>query len=189
MQPDESQLIQKAKHGDSRAFGELVLMYQVFVFNLALRALGDANEAQDAAQEAFIRAWQAMPGFRGDSRFRTWLYRIVINLCYNRHPGLRRETAQMPFEPDEDLPIFSEPGPERLIEAVERKKILQNAIDRLPSSYRLLVILRYQQDMAYEEIATVMNLPLGTVKTGLFRAKARLREVLIQREEVLEWAR
>lgn len=188
MQPDESQLILRAKHGDTQAFGELVLLYQVFVYNLALRALGDPNEAQDAAQEAFFRAWQAIPGFRGESRFRTWLYRIVINLCYNRHPGLRRETAQIPLEMDEDLHSTGEPGPERMAEAAERKALLQLAIDQLPISYRLLVLLRYQQDMAYEEIAAVMNLPLGTVKTGLFRAKARLRDALLNRDEVLEWA-
>lgn len=189
MQPDESQLILKAKHGDTRAFGELVMTYQVFVYNLAFRALGDVNEAQDAAQEAFIRAWQAIPGFRGESRFRTWLYRIVINLCYNRHPGLRRETTQISLEMDDDLHSTGEPGPERLAEASERRALLQEVIDQLPSSYRLLVLLRYQQDMAYEEISAVMNLPLGTVKTGLFRAKARLREVLINRGEVVEWAR
>jgi RNA polymerase sigma-70 factor (ECF subfamily) len=189
MQPDESLLVYRAKNGDTRAFGELVMAHQGFVYNLALRAVGDPDEAQDAAQEALLRAWQALPTFRGDSQFRTWLYRIVINLCYNRRPRLRREAAEMSLEQDEDCFVAPEAGPERQAEAAERKALLQRAIDRLPSSYRLLVMLRYQQDMAYEDIAEVMNLPLGTVKTGLFRAKALLRQTLVQRDEVVEWAR
>ena len=136
-----------------------------------------------------MRAWQALPDFRGDSQFRTWLYRIVINLCYNRRPRLRREAAEISLEKDEDFLVHPEAGPEHQAEAAERKALLQRAIDQLPASYRLLVMFRFQQEMAYEEIAEVMNLPLGTVKTGLFRAKALLRQALVNREEVVEWTK
>jgi len=161
------------------------MAHQGFVYNLALRAMGNPEEAQDAAQEALLRAWQALPDFRGEAQFRTWLYRIVINLCYNRRPRLRREAAEISLEQNEDLFTASDPEPECVAEASERKALLQWAISQLPSSYRLLVMLRFQQDMSYEEIAEVMNLPLGTVKTGLFRARALLRQSLANKVEVV----
>jgi RNA polymerase sigma-70 factor (ECF subfamily) len=178
--PDhERAVVQRARSGDTGAFGELVLQHQTFVYNLALRALGDANDAQDLAQEAFLRAWQGLPSFRGASGFRTWLYRIVMNLCYNRSPQLKKSLAQLPLDEtvEEWLPAGSE-SPERLIEAGELRGYLHRQIERLPESYRLLVMLRYQQDLSYEEIAEVTGMPLGTVKTGLFRAHARLKSAL-----------
>ncbi|MBN1145911.1 MAG: sigma-70 family RNA polymerase sigma factor, partial [Anaerolineales bacterium] len=95
MHRDEAQLVQRARRGDTDAFAELLRAHQDFAYNLALRALGDPHEAEDVAQEAFVRAWQALPRFRGDARFRTWLYRIVANLCYNRLPRLRRELSSL----------------------------------------------------------------------------------------------
>jgi RNA polymerase sigma-70 factor (ECF subfamily) len=188
MQQDESRLVKKAKNGDTQAFGELVTMHQTFAYNLALRALGSPEEAQDATQEAFLKVWQALPGFREEAQFRTWLYRIVINQCYNRRPMLKREAAAETIEDDEDWKSEEFNGPESLTVALERKALLQKAVDRLPSSYRLMVMLRFQQDLAYEEIASVMNLPLGTVKTGLFRARALLKESLTVQDRVIEWA-
>jgi RNA polymerase sigma-70 factor (ECF subfamily) len=188
MQLDERQLVKKAKNGDTQAFGELVIKHQVFAYNLALRALGNPDEAQDATQEAFLKVWQALPGFREESQFRTWLYRIVINQCYNRRPMLKREVAAISLEPGDDWISSEFNGPESLAVVSERKALLQKAVDELPSSYRLMVMLRFQQDLAYEEIASVMNLPLGTVKTGLFRARALLRQSLTCKDRVIEWA-
>lgn len=188
MQQDERQLVKKAKNGDTQAFGELVIIHQTFAYNLALRALGTPEEAQDATQEAFLKVWQALPGFREEAQFRTWLYRIVINQCYNRRPVLKREAAAMTIEDDGDWTSagFNEPESQAVVS--ERKALLQQAVDELPSSYRLMVMLRFQQDLAYEEIASVMNLPLGTVKTGLFRARALLRQTLTVKNRVMEWA-
>jgi RNA polymerase sigma-70 factor (ECF subfamily) len=90
-QGNEAELVRRAQGGDKRAIAALVLEHQRFVYNLALRSLGDAHEAEDVAQEAFVRAWQALPRFRGESLFRSWLYRIVVNLCFNHLPRLRRE--------------------------------------------------------------------------------------------------
>jgi RNA polymerase sigma-70 factor, ECF subfamily len=178
--PIETNLIRLAQAGDREAFGILVEQHQRYVYNLALRVVGNPQDAEDLAHEAFVRAWLAITNFRQEARFRTWLFRIVTNLCYNRLPGLRRELselgedclAELPDEPSPDL------DPVAGLEAEETRSYLHEQIDRLPESYRLLVILRYQQNLSYEEIARVVSLPLGTVKTGLFRAKDRLRQTL-----------
>jgi RNA polymerase sigma-70 factor (ECF subfamily) len=174
----EDQLVQRAQAGDTAAFGELVSAHQAFVYNLALRALGSPPEAEDVAQEAFIRAWTALPAFRRRSSFRTWLYRIATNLCYNRLPRLRRELSALGEQSAASLPAGAGDEPQARLEARELRARLHEQIEALPEAYRLLITLRYQQELSYEDIAAVTSLPLGTVKTGLFRAKERLREAL-----------
>ena len=183
VQPSEVELIQQAKTGDTDAFARLVAEQQSFVYNLALRTLGDPHEAEDLAQEAFVRAWLALPRFRGRAKFQTWLYRIVVNLCYNRLPRLRRELA---VEGDEKITnVYDElsANPATLVEIDEQRAFLHQQIETLPEKYRLLITLRYQGELTYEEIAQVLDIPLGTVKTGIFRARARLREALRNFEE------
>jgi RNA polymerase sigma-70 factor (ECF subfamily) len=180
---DERDLVRRAQGGDAEAFAGLVGQHQQFVYNLALRALGDPHEAEDAAQDAFVRAWLALPNFRGQAQFRTWLYRIVTNVCYNRLPRLRREMAAIGDDHAEEIPDDDSPLPGQAVEVHQRQTYLHRQIDSLPESYKILVTLRYQQEMSYEEIANVLSLPLGTVKTGLFRAKAQLREALRQYED------
>lgn len=184
-QASEAELVRRAQAGDMGAFAALVAEHQRFVYNLALRTLGDPHEAENMAQEAFVRAWLALPRFRQQAQFRTWLYRIVTNLCYNHLPRLRRElttlsetelTAADP--PDESLADLATG-----VEADERRNFLHRQIEALPESYRLLITLRYQQELSYEEIASVTSLPLGTVKTGLFRARTQLRQALRAFEE------
>jgi RNA polymerase sigma-70 factor (ECF subfamily) len=175
---DERNLVERARAGDVEAFGALVHAHQQFVYNLAWRALGDEHDAQDAAQEAFIRVWQALPNFRGQAQFRTWLYRIVTNLCYSRRPRLRQQVDALGDLEMVSLPDETQADPAAQVADDQQRAFLWGQIDTLPESYRVLVVLRYQQGLAYEEIATVMSLPLGTVKTGLFRARARLREAL-----------
>lgn len=173
----ETQLIRQAQSGDTEAFAALVALHERFVYNLALRSLGNPEDASDAAQDAFVRAWMALPEFREQSQFRTWLYRIVVNLCINRSPRLRREISALA---EDDLSEFPEnqPGPAASLEQRELYRHIHSEVERLPHQYRLLVSLRYQHDLPYEEIASLLNLPLGTVKTGLYRAKERLRESL-----------
>jgi RNA polymerase sigma-70 factor (ECF subfamily) len=173
----ELALVQQAQQGDSRAFEELVNTHQQFVYNLALRATGNAHEAEDLAQEAFVRAWLALANFRGQAQFRTWLYRIVTNLCYNRLPHLRRHLTELGTDVAIDLPD-EDKNVARQWEQTETHQKLHAEIEALPESYRLLITLRYQQDLSYDEIAQVLSLPVGTVKTGLFRAKAKLKEKL-----------
>lgn len=175
----EREWIQRARAGEAEAFSHLVNEHQHFVYHLALRTLSDPHEAEDVAQEAFVRAWLALPNFRGEARFGTWLYRIVTNLCYNRLPRLRRALTALGDDVLPDLPDESfDTDPSYGVEAEQRRAVLYAAIERLPESYKLLVMLRFQRELPYEDIATITGLPLGTVKTGLFRARARLREAL-----------
>jgi RNA polymerase sigma-70 factor (ECF subfamily) len=184
---NEPQLIRQARNGDTEAFAALVTLHERFVYNLALRTLGNAEDAADAAQEAFVRAWLALGEFRGQAQFRTWLYRIVLNLCLNRVPRLRRDLNALTQEEWVDLPESASPAndPVASLEATELRGLLHREIDQLPEQYRLLVSLRYQHELSYDEIAALVGLPVGTVKTGLFRAKARLREALSVHEEHL----
>ena len=184
--PDaERALIDRAQQGDHDAFAALVNEHQRYIYNLALRVLRDENEALDLAQETFVRAWSALPNFRGQSKFRTWLYRIVTNLCYNRLPGLRRSLNALGDDVVEEIPDpDSKSGnPARKLEMQELREHLRQAVDDLDERYRLLITLRYQDELSYGEIASTLNLPLGTVKTGLFRAKERLRRALEAYEE------
>jgi RNA polymerase sigma-70 factor (ECF subfamily) len=180
---NEPDLIASAQKGNTEAFEALVREYQQFAYSLAYRVVGNEQEAEDLAQEAFVRAWLALPRFQGKARFGTWLYRIVTNLCYNRLPRLRRELTaigedQLAGEPDRHAA-----APYENLEYRERRDRLYTEVDALPESYRLLISLYYQQGLAYEEIASVTSLPLGTVKTGLFRAKERLRKAMTAYEE------
>jgi len=183
MPTSELLLIQRAQKGDADAFATLVNEHQRYVYNLALRVVKDENEALDLTQETFVRAWTALPNFKGQSQFRTWLYRIVTNLCYNRLPNLRRSLNDLGDDVMEDIPQPHFDTPARAFETSETKQHLQDAIQSLESNYQLLITLRYQNELSYEEIAATLNLPLGTVKTGIFRAKEQLRKTLIQLEE------
>ena len=185
----EGELVHRAQSGDTDAFSELVLTHQRFVYNLALHCLSDPHEAEDIAQEVFLRAWQALPRFRRQSSFRTWLYRIATNLCYNRLPALKRQFAALGEEVLPDLPSPSFHEPAVRLDVQERREFLHQQIDALPESYRILILLRYQQELLYAEIAEVVGIPLGSVKTGLFRAKARLRAAMCAYEEEPAWTR
>jgi RNA polymerase sigma-70 factor, ECF subfamily len=183
MADSEQILIQKAQKGDPDAFAALVNEHQRYVYNLALRVVKDENEALDLAQETFVRAWTALPNFKGQSQFRTWLYRIVTNLCYNRLPNLRRSLNDLGDDMMEDIPEPYFETPAQIFESNETRSHLKQAIENLDSNYQLLITLRYQNELSYDEIASTLNLPLGTVKTGIFRAKEQLRKSLAQLEE------
>jgi RNA polymerase sigma-70 factor, ECF subfamily len=183
MADQEQSLIRRAQKGDHDSFAALVEEHQHYVYNLALRVLKDENEALDLTQETFVRAWTALPNFRGQSQFRTWLYRIVTNLCYNRLPNLRRSLNDLGEDVLEEIPESGIDSPARKMEANETKAHLFQAIDELDAHYKLLITLRYQSELSYEEIASTLNLPLGTVKTGIFRAKEQLRKSLAHLEE------
>ena len=179
----EQSLIQRAQKGDADAFASLVDEHQRYIYNLAFRVLKDENEALDLTQETFLRAWTALPNFRGQSQFRTWLYRIATNLCYNRLPNLRRSLNDLGDGVIADIPETEFDQPAREIESNETRSHLSKAIDKLETNYKMLITLRYQYELSYEEIASTLNLPLGTVKTGIFRAKEQLRRSLVHLEE------
>ena len=183
MSTSEQSLVKKAQKGDEDAFAVLVNEHQRYVYNLALRVLKDENEALDLTQETFVRAWTALPNFKGQSQFRTWLHRIVTNLCYNRLPNLRRSLNDLGDDVMDDIPEPHLDTPAQIFEVSETRKHLQDAIQSLDSNYQLLITLRYQNELSYDEIASTLNQPLGTVKTGIVRAKEQLRKSLAQLEE------
>ena len=182
---NEPAFIQRAQKGDHDAFAALVDEHQRYIYNLALRVLKDENEALDLTQETFVRAWTALPNFRGQSQFRTWLYRIVTNLCYNRLPNLRRSLTDLGDDVISEIPEtdLTFDNPAYGFESRELRSYLHDAIENLDENYRLLISLRYQNELSYEEMASMLNLPLGTVKTGLYRAKEQLRLALDRYQE------
>ena len=181
MKESDTELVARARQGDKAAFEQLVLRHQRYVFNLAYRVLGDYTEAEDMTQEAFVRVWRGLSGFRGQAQFTTWLYRIVHNLCLNRLPGLQRELLQT--EPLEEVLADPGPSPADLFAVREQMVFLHAQLDRLPEKYRLVLTLRYLQHLSYDEIAAALEMPMGTVKTHIHRARRLLRERLRQWEE------
>jgi RNA polymerase sigma-70 factor (ECF subfamily) len=177
----DASLVAQARQGDQAAFEQLVRRHQQYVFNVAYRVLNDTAEAEDATQEAFVRAWRGLPGFRGQSRFTTWLYRIVYNLCLNRLPKLRRELLQI--EPLEDVLDDAAPSPPDIFETQEQMAFLHAELERMPEKYRLVLSLRYLEHMSYEEVAAALNAPLGTVKTHIHRARGLLVDRVRQWEK------
>lgn len=180
---EEKLLIKKAQRGDSGAFEELVRANEGFVYNLALRTLRSEPDAQDAAQEVFLKAWTSLGSFRGDSKLSVWLYRITGNVCTDmlrrRSPGELSLTMDDGEGDSTELEIpDSAPTPHEALEKKERSAALARALDSLPEDYRRVIILREAGDMSYEEIASATGVDIGTVKSRIFRARKKLCEIL-----------
>ncbi|HQW09496.1 MAG TPA: RNA polymerase sigma factor RpoE [Steroidobacteraceae bacterium] len=187
---DESDLslVRRVQRGDKGAFDLLVLKYQHKVIKLVMRYVRSPAEAEDIAQEAFIKAYRALPQFRGDSAFYTWLYRISINTAKNALAS--RERSPIAYDLDlqdsesswEAQSKLRDPDtPEGLVLTEEIRQIVNSAIDQLPEDLRTAIVLRELEGLSYEEIASAMECPVGTVRSRIFRAREaidrRLREV------------
>jgi len=181
-------LVERVQKGDKKAFDVLVLKYQHKVANLISRYIRDQAEVLDVTQEAFIKAYRALPKFRGDSAFYTWLYRVAINTAKNhlasqarRPPGddIEAETAE---QMDVGAPLKEGDTPERLALQREIAETVQLAMDELPTDLRTAIVLRELEGLTYEEIAQAMDCPIGTVRSRIFRAReaidARLKPLL-----------
>lgn len=169
----ELELIASAKQGDRQAFGELVRRHREGVINVVYRMCGDANLAEDAAQEAFIRAWRHLPGYRPRSPFRNWVYRIATNAALD---VLRRERETVDIDA---LPLASsDAGPEATVEGRERGERVRQAVLELPPASRAALVLREYEGLSYQEIADALDVPIGTVMSRLSYARKRLREAL-----------
>ena len=173
----DKQLVAKVQKGDNRAFDMLVLKYQHKIFSLISRYVRDADEVQDVAQEAFIKAYKALPRFRGDSAFYTWLYRIAINTAKNhlvsrsrRPPGSDVEVADAEYY-DGGGALRDLATPESSYFGEELKAVIERAIADLPADLRTAVTLREFDSMSYEDIAEIMDCPVGTVRSRIFRAR------------------
>lgn len=171
---DDGTLVAQTLGGRNDAFEELVGRYDRAVYHLSLKTLRDAEEAKDATQEAFLRAYRGLSTFRpGAAKFSTWLFSIAYHACCDRIARRKRYTdGEVAERPD------PAPGPEALAVARNEARMLRAAIDELPEKYRVVITLYHLQGRQYEEIAKVLDLPMGTVKTHLFRAKELLRRRL-----------
>jgi len=179
----DAHLVSRAIEGELPAFERLVSRYQNKIVGYAARMLSDADEAEDVAQEVFIKAYRSLDSFRGDAMFSTWLYRITTNLCIDRMRSKKRRPQQAysldePYDKDEgdggrEIADFST-EPTREVEREELRRRVREVMAEMPEKMRTILIMCDMQGMAYEEIATVLDCPLGTVKSRLFHARADL---------------
>jgi RNA polymerase sigma-70 factor (ECF subfamily) len=170
----ERDLIERCRRGDEGAFQELVDQYKTLVFALIARTISEPSRAEDLAQDVFLRVYRGLPYFRGESRLSTWIYRIVANVCLQE-----RGRRPPPQSLDDDRDGRRAPGaPDRRFSDLELRDRLEKAIARLPPHQRLLVAAHYLDGVQYEDLAEALHLPLGTVKTHLYRAKRQLRRLL-----------
>ena len=173
----DSELVTRVQRGDKAAFDVLVKKYQFKIIKLISRYVHDSTEAMDVAQEAFIKAYRALPGFRGESAFYTWLYRIAINTAKNhlvaqgRRPPVADVDAQEAEQYDGASYLKEYSTPERLILRDEIEDTVFAAIEDLPEDLRTAITLREIEGMSYEEIAQAMGCPIGTVRSRIFRAR------------------
>jgi RNA polymerase sigma-70 factor (ECF subfamily) len=174
---DAPRFLDRLRAGEATAFEELVTMYQHRVFGVALRMLGNAAEAQEAAQEAFLRAHRGLADFRGDAKLSTWLYAITSRLCLNRLASGERRLVR---QGEETLLRLSDDSrrPDAVLERSELEAALHRAIAELPEERRIVVVLRDLEGLSYEQIAQVLDLELGTVRSRLHRARADLKDKL-----------
>lgn len=182
----EKHCIDRVLGGDVNAFEPLVHAYEKTVYNLALRALGSREDAEDVTQEAFLKAYRSLSSFRGESKFSVWLYRIVSNLCLDHLRARQRRPAQsLTVENEEgetdELEIPDEHfSPEKLLDRKLTREAVQRGLQTLPDDARQILLLRELQGLSYEEIGQVLALEPGTVKSRIFRARKRLCAYLMQ---------
>ena len=181
----ESAIVRKVLDGDANAFETLVLEYEKNVYNIALRMTGNSEDAADMTQEAFIKAYNSLQAFRGDSKFSVWLYRIVSNVCLDfLRSKNRRPTVSLSVEDDDgedtQLDVADESqSPELLLDRKLTRESVRRGLDSLPPDYRQILLLREIQGLSYDEIAQALGLEVGTVKSRIFRARKRLCTFLI----------
>jgi RNA polymerase sigma-70 factor (ECF subfamily) len=170
-------LVKRVQKGDKKAFDPLVIKYQQRIANLVSRFIRDQDEVLDVTQEAFIKAYRALPNFRGDSQFYTWLYRVAINTAKNHLATLSRRPPQGDIEAeiaeqmDMGTRLKEQETPERLAEEADLKAVILEAVDQLPEELKTALTLREIDGLSYDEIAEAMDCPIGTVRSRIFRAR------------------
>lgn len=184
---DDLQLVRKSREGRKDAFGELVTRYQDRVYNLVLRLTGNPDDASEAAQEAFLKAWRALDAFRGDSAFYTWLFRIAVNEARTRQRSRLARPAALSLngggkdggeERTTPAPASNAPDPADEAARAEDRRLVEDGLRRLDSEQREIIVLRDIEGRDYDEIADVLGCPRGTVKSRLHRARSALRDLL-----------
>lgn len=185
MDLSDEELVARAREGDRPAFAHLVDRHRVSVFNLTLRILGNREDAEEAAQDAFVRAFRSLDRFRGDARFATWLYRIAVNVSLSSARRSRRDLSTISLsEPEDDedgLPLQipdTSANPAERFEQAEFREQVRNLVSALPPIYSAVISMYHIQSLSYDEISEALELPIGTVKARLFRARAALRNLV-----------
>lgn len=173
----EHELVARCRKGDEAAFRELVDQFKGLVFALISRSVADRSRAEDLSQEVFLRVYRGLPYFRGESKLSTWIYRITINLLTQQRPDLANQSLD-DVAPGEDQPRLQPGADDRAFGDMMLRDRLDKAIQQLPVPYQVLVNGHYLKGMRYEDLAEALNMPMGTVKTHLHRAKRRLRQLL-----------
>lgn len=185
--PSDHELVERFKGGDRRAFDEIVRRYQHRVFTLAIRWMGDEQIANEVAQDVFIALFRSLKNFRGDAQLSTWIYRVVVNHCKNRRQYRRRRHMNRHESidgdrRDEDAPkrqyAHDGPAPDSAVHQSDAERLIREALDQLDEEQRAIIVLRDIEDLSYEEISELLELPRGTVKSRLHRARAQLARIL-----------
>jgi len=179
-----SELIKQAIDGDEKAYKKLLENYRAAIYNLLYRMVRNKEETEDLVQEAFMKAFTALPSFNEEYAFSTWLYKIAINNCIDhmRKKKLKTYSINKPVQSNDgelrrEFPDSSM-SPDRKILTEERSKLIDGAIQDLPENYKIAIILRHTEEKSYEEIAEILSIPLGTVKARIFRAREMLKKKL-----------
>jgi len=180
----DQDLVKKINRGETRRFGELIDRYQRLVVHIVLRMTNDQQTTEDLAQEVFIKVYDSLAGFRFDSKLSTWIGRIAYNTCINY---LRKEKPvsleELPGGKDEGRWLVSPDRPDEYTELNDQSRYIMELINQLPAVYRAILTMFHLQEMSYREIAEVVDMPEGTIKSYLFRARKILREHLVATEE------
>ncbi len=181
-EPDHS-IVEQIRNGETRKYAVLVDRYKRRGLALALRTLRDPREAEETLQDAFLRAFRGLDGFRGESSFGTWFYRILYNLCISRSrrgKPMNMSIGSLDDDAIEEGVLADESADLTLaIEGEDIRDLVLVELDRLPDNYRIPLALFYLQELSYEEIASIMKVPIGTVKTNIHRARSRLKDRVI----------
>lgn len=184
-EPDDRELVRRASAGDDRAFEALLRRYERGIYNLALRMIRDAETARDLSQEIFLRVHGSLSRYDPIYPFSSWIYRVASNLCIDaiRKRKLMTVSLDAPshFDGEEVTREFEgdAPDPSRQLEDADRRRLLEDILAKLPESHRLVLVLRHQRDLSYEEIALALGAPLGTVKARIHRAREEFRRLLL----------
>jgi RNA polymerase sigma-70 factor (ECF subfamily) len=186
--PTDEELIARVLAGDEVSYGTLVTRYRDYVYTIAVRIVGSDEDAEDVAQEAFVRAYRALPRFRGDSKFSSWLYRIVTNRALTHLKRRRRRADTVDIESGSHVEAVviddgrgEEASPELRVRDEEFRRAVRAAVLELPEQYRVVVTLFYLEERSYKEVVATLGIPMGTLKTHLHRARALLRDILTKR--------
>ena len=181
----DKQLVERVRRGDKRAFDLLILKYQHKIISIVGRYLGDQNDVQDVSQETFIKAYRAIPNFRGESAFYTWLYRIAVNTAKNHLVSKSRRPPNIDVDIDDgefqnnSAVLTDNESPQASLATSQMEQEIFRSIENLPSELRIAVTLREFDGLSYEEIAKIMNCPVGTVRSRIFRAREAIEKKIM----------